>query len=145
MATAVVSNFSRPPEWSDEDRMYYLMAPFPPNTRLSRSDSKVAFWWSFIKTSSKELRRWVFTERDLINRFKYKGSEPKCLKAVLECLEKAGEARNLSSYREGGWVNWGIKVLTSPMLWAWKRYVSAKEEEFILVDVVKVMIDWLIN
>lgn len=121
--------------------MYYLMAPFPPNTQPSVSDSKVAFWRSFIRSSNQELRRWVFTERDLVDRFKYKGSEARCLKVVLECLERAGDVRRLSSYRGetgGGWVWWGVGVLASPVLWAWKRYVSNKEEEFTLVDVAKV-------
>ena len=44
-----------PAEWSDAERMHFLMAPFPPGSDLTPNNSKVKFWRSLILSSSKEL------------------------------------------------------------------------------------------
>ena len=147
------TDFTRPPEWSDEERMYFLLAPFPSSVKPTLSDAtKVAFWRSLIITSSKELQQLVFSERQLTERFRWRGSEPKCLRAVIECLECSGETRKLSSYvGDGGsvgWWRWGVQVVTKPFSWAWRWYWGSKvrgserqdvsEEQYVLVTAIKV-------
>ena len=141
--------FTYPSEWSDEDRMYYLIAPFPPDTRPTLSDSKVTFWRTLIFSSSRDLCKYVFTMRELLERLQWRGMQPKGLDTVIELMERVGEVRKMSSYRlseEGGWVEWGVAVVSSPLSWAWKRYMSnnssaQENEEYVIVAFVKVTVD----
>ena len=121
---------------------------------LTLSDAtKVAFWRALIISSSKELKQLVFSEHRLSERFRWRGSEPKCLQAVIECLEFSREARKLSSYvgdGGSGWLRWGMQAMTRPLSWAWKRYWSSEvrgseiqlqgmsEEQYVLVQTLKV-------
>ena len=58
--------------------------------------------------------------------------------------------RNLEKFKdcdyqgEGiGWAEWGMKLLSRPVSWAWKRYVSSGQDhgevEFVLVSLIKVV------
>ena len=146
------SGFTRPPEWSDEERMYYLLAPCPPSATPSLSDGKIAFWRGMVITSSKEMKKLVFNEGELCERFRWRGTAPKCLRLVIECMERNGDARKLSSYEDidgvgGGWLRWGVTVMTRPISWAWRWYWgsagtgnqrSNAVENYVLVSVVKV-------
>ena len=154
VSSASAVDFARPPEWSDEERMYFLLAPFPPSVKPTLSDAtKVAFWRGLIISSSKELKQLVFSERELSERFRWRGSEPKCLRAVIECMESSGEARKLSSYvgdGGSGWWRWGVQAMTKPLSWAWQRYWGSEvrgserqlqdvsKEQYVLVKTVKV-------
>ena len=136
--------FTRPREWSDEERMYYLLSPFPPSTVIpSLADSKASFWRAIIISSSKELKKLVFSERELCERFRWRGTAPKCLRAVIDCMECSGEVRKLSSYEtvNSGWLRWGLLMVTRPISWAWRWYWGTSqtvEEKYVLVAVVKV-------
>ena len=139
------SGFTHPPEWSDEERMYYLLAPFPPNVQSPLSDPKMAFWRSLILSSSFDLQEWVFTERELSDRFRWHGIERKSLFLVINALEKSREIQRLCDYQgEGiGWAEQGMKLLSRPVSWAWRRYVSGGQDhgevEFVLVSLIKVV------
>ena len=113
-------------------------APFPPNVQPPLSDPKMAFWRSLILSSSFDFQEWVFTERELSNRFRWKGIEPKSLSLVINALEKSREIQRLCNYQgEGiGWAEWGMKL-------SWRRYVSGGQDhgevEFVLVSLIKVV------
>ena len=141
--------FKYPPEWADEERMYFLIAPFPPNSQISLSNDKIIFWKSLIHSSCRELCQWVFTERELLERFSWRGLLPKCLSVVISSLEKSGELRRVSEYRteEMGWAEWGMKLLYRPVSWAWQKYVSTSgtsDEAYTLVELLKVFDNTLI-
>lgn len=139
-------DFARPPEWKEVERMYYLLAPFPPGSNATTADPKLAFWRSLILSSSKELGKVTFTERELEERFRWRGTEPRCLSVTLECMERYREVRRLSSYSSGGtkgWMAWSVQVLSAPVSWAWTRYVSGstserKNEKYVITELVKV-------
>ena len=127
--------------------MYYLLAPFSPGSSVATTDPKLAFWRSLILSSSKDLGKVTFTIKELEQRFRWRGSEPRCLSAILEYMDRYREVRRLSSYSLGrtkGWLEWGAGALSAPIAWAWTRYVSGwtdeqgKNERFIIPDMVKV-------
>lgn len=139
-----------PPEWLDDERMFFLLAPFPPTAKPTTSDPKVAFWRSLILSSSHELQELIFSEASLVERFRWRGSAPKCLSAVIRCMESSGEARKVSSYSDTGWGKWTAGLVSRPISWAWQWYwgsgsrdgsFAASEEQYVLVKVVKVMED----
>lgn len=63
-------SISYPPDWEDEERMHFLLAPFPPSSvrGLSLRDHKVHFWSSLIHSVSHQLRKPVFTGREIAER-----------------------------------------------------------------------------
>ena len=138
-------DFVRPPEWTDEERMYYLLAPFPPGSSTATTDPKLSFWRSLILGSSKDLGKATFTIKELEERFRWRGSQPRCLPVILECMDRCGEVRRLSSYSSEptkGWLAWGAQAISAPVKWAWTRYVGPtderKNERFIITDMIKV-------
>ena len=141
-------DFVKPPDWTDEERMYYLLAPFPPGSSTTTNHPKLAFWRSLILSSSKDLGKVTFTVRELEERFRWRESVPGCLSVILECMDRCGEVRRLSSYSAGrtkGWLEWGAAALSAPVAWAWTRYVSGqpdqgKNERFIITNMVKVRV-----
>ena len=142
-------DFVRPPEWTEEERMYYLLAPFPPGSSTSITNPKLAFWRSLILSSSRDLGKVTFTQKELEERFRWRGSEPRCLSVTLECMERCREVRRLSIYSSGGsrgWMEWGAQALSAPVTWAWTRYVSGhtgeqKNERYIITELVKVWVE----
>ncbi len=140
--SAKFPRFQPPSEWNDEDRMYYLLAPFPADTDPLLSDSKLMFWKALIITSSRELGECVFTKRQLCERFKWREMQPKCLTIVIQAMERLGDIKKFASYQErNGWIGWGVSIVTSPVTWAWNKYMSSneeEEEEYILLGHVKV-------
>lgn len=135
-----MAQFKVPPEWTDDDRMYYLLAPFQDTNELDSSDSKVVFWRSLINSSSKDIGECVFTVSQLCERLKWKEMEPKCLNNVINIMEKMGEVVKTSKANQG-WVGWGVSMVTSPVSWAWKKYVangSSNDEEYMIISHVKV-------
>ena len=138
--------FQCPSEWKDEDRMYFLLAPFPLIDEPSISDSKVTFWRTLIVSSSRDLGECVFTKRQLCERLKWHDMEPKCLNEVIKVMENMGDIRKVSNYENNtGWIGWGVSVVSSPLKWAWRNYVSppvnSDDEEYVIVSYVKVRQD----
>ena len=73
-----VMAFVYPSEWSDEDRMHFLLSPFPIGSNLPPSnDQKVKFWSSLILESGRDMKKPCFTEKELAERFKWKGITPR--------------------------------------------------------------------
>ena len=151
MADGSTDRFAHPPEWSDRERMHYLLAPIPPNKALTVNDSKITFWSNLIKSSSRELRRPVFTERELLTRLKWNQVSPSCLSFVIESMERAGEITRVSEIRQSvdqgssavGWLSWGVGVIRKPVSWAMKNYLPSStgtnvDEEYVVVSAVKV-------
>ena len=151
MAAFNPPKFRYPPEWGDRERMNYLLAPIPPNKSLSSHDSKITFWASFIKSSSQELKKPVFTERELQARFKWNQfTSPGCLSSVISSMESAGEVIKMTEIRQSvqqnvGWVSWGVGMIKKPMSWALKNYLSSPaganmDEEYVVVSAIKVYV-----
>lgn len=137
----MASKFEVPKEWADEERMYFLMSPFPPNSFPTLSDPKVSFWKSLIYSSCRDLSRWSFTERELTDRLSWNGMQPKNLSVVISTLERAGEVQRLSSFQPKSWMEWGRGLITHPLSWAWQKYVAAapeSEEVYVIVSLIKV-------
>ena len=140
------ASFTRPPEWSDEERMSFLLAPFPLNKNPSPSDSKIIFWSSLIISSSRELKKPLFTERELLSRLKWKQStSPSCLAVVIKSMEKAETITKLSAFSQaaasgGSWLSWGLGVAVKPVSWALKNYLpsSQYDGEYIINTLIKV-------
>lgn len=57
-----------PPDWEDEERMHFLLGPFPPTALLSVADQKVRFWSSLVSSTCRLLRQPVFSERQMAQR-----------------------------------------------------------------------------
>lgn len=135
---------THPSEWSDEDRMSYLLAPFPPSAKpLPLDDPKFSFWSSFILSSSRELRRFVVSARDLQERFRWNGqTRPGCLSVVLESMEKTGAITKLADFYsvQQSWMLWGANLVKKPVSWALKSYlpVYVYEGEYVINCVAKV-------
>lgn len=143
--------FVYPPEWSDKQRMNYLLAPITSSKMISPSDPKITFWSTLIKTSSRELQRPMFTEIELQARFKWNKenqiTSPSCLSAVICSMESAGEITRMSEIRQSvrreniGWVSWGVGMISKPVSWALKNYLSSQsnvDEEYVVLATVKV-------
>lgn len=129
--------------------MHYLLAPFPPNKTLTAQEPKITFWSNLIKTSSQELRRPLFTERELQARFKWNEvTSPSCLSHVISSMERIREVTKMSEIRQAvqqervGWVSWGVGMIGKPVSWAVKNYLSSGavnvDEEYVVVATVKV-------
>ena len=132
-----------PAEWSDAERMHFLMAPFPPSSDLTFNNSKVKFWRSLILSSSRELKRPVFTEDELVERLKWRGMTASCLPDVIEMMEKGGDVTKLTEFAgssDVGWLSWGVGVASKPVQWALRRYLPAKKytREYVVTSVLKV-------
>ena len=148
MAAFDPPKFRFPPEWEDKERMHYLIAPIPPNKSLSSHDPKITFWASLIKSSSQELQKPVFTERELQARFKWNQfTSPSCLSSVIISMENAGEVIKMAKIRQPvqqnvGWVSWGVGMIKN-VSWALRNYVSSPasanvNEEYVVVSAIKV-------
>ena len=138
-------NFSYPEEWSDRDRMGYLLAPFPPATKpLPANNPKISFWSSLIMSSSRELQSLVVSEKDLLERFKWNGhTSPKCLDLVLEEMERLGHLMKVSDFSKGaeGWMWWSVGMLHRPVSWAVKSYllpVAKYKGDYVIKSLVEV-------
>lgn len=134
-----------PPEWSDRDRMNYLLAPFPPSTKtLSQDNPKFYFWSSLVLSSSREMHSLVISEKDLQERFQWNGKTcPKCLGMVLEEMERTGHLMKLSDFYnldQSSWVWWGVGMLKKPVSWVVKSYLPAVkyEGEYVIKSLAEV-------
>lgn len=134
-----------PSEWSDKDRMNYLLAPFPPSDKpLLLDDPKLSFWSSFILSSSRKLRKFVVSARDLQERFRWNGqTSPGCLSVVLESMEKTGEITKLAEFysvQQRSWLSWGANMVKKPVTWVLGSYLPAYayEGEYVLNTIAKV-------
>lgn len=133
-----------PSEWSNKERMSYLLAPFPPSDKpLPLDDPKLAFWSSLILSSSKELCKVIVSVRDLQERFRWNGeTSPGCLSLVLQSMEKTGEVTKLVDFYsvEQSWLSWGVDIVKKPVTWALKPYLPAYkyEGEYVVNSVAKV-------
>ena len=143
----MATSFTHPPEWKDEERMYFLFSPFPPNTTVPASDPKVEFWSSLVMSSSKELGEPIFTEQVLKDRFKWKQSTPSCLFSVLQSMETCRLIVRMSEFNKpspstNSWLSWGVGIAAKPVSWAMKSYLPAKkyDGEYVLHSLVKVRI-----
>ena len=137
--------FTLPPEWSDEERMHYLLAPLPPHrTAPSHSDPKIKFWSSLILGSSRELKKPFFTAEELVGRLNWKGISPSCLPAVMEVMERKGDVMKMPEYeaasQNAGWVAWGVGMVVKPVSWVWRSYFPKKNYQgtYIITAIVKV-------
>ena len=147
------TSFTYPPEWTDEERMHFLLAPFPAaassssgagNTPSTRDNPKMRFWSSLVISSCRELREPVFSERGLMERFKWKGTSPSCLPTVLQVMEREANIKKLSEFeaaQNSDWVRWGLGVMSKPLTWAWRSYFSAQKYEgaYVITSLVKVI------
>ena len=137
---------SYPAEWSDEERMHFLMAPFPPGSQppnIGFNNPKVKFWRCFILSSSKEMKRPVFTEEDLVERLKWRGVAPSCLPEVIQVMEKEGDVIKLTDFvgsLDVGWAEWMFRMVSKPVAWTLRSYLPAKNStaEYVVTPVLKV-------
>ena len=137
---------SYPAEWSDEERMHFLMAPFPPGSQtpnIGLNNPKVKFWRCFILSTSKEMKRPVFTEEDLMERLKWRGVAPSCLPDVIRVMEREGDVIKLTEFvgdLDVGWAAWMFGVVSKPVAWTLRSYLPAKKctAEYVITPVLKV-------
>ncbi len=138
------NKISYPPEWSDKERMSYLLAPFPPSDKpLSLDDPKFSFWSSLILSSSRELRTAIVTNNTLQRRFKWNGTiSPGCLDVVLEGMERIGDVKKLSDFYSSNqsWLSWGVGVVKRPVSWALSAYItdSKYDGEYVISTIASV-------
>ena len=139
------TNITYPSEWSDRERMSYLLAPFPPSSgTLNLKDPKFTFWSSLILSSSRELHCGVATESDLMERFRWEGTTcPACLSLVLEGMERKGDVTKLEEFfgsGQGSWLSWGASMMKKSISWALRSYLPGSKYEgaYVVGCVVKV-------
>ena len=78
-----------------------------------------------------------------MERFKWKGTVPGCLTAVLQVMEKEASIKKLSEFeaaQSSDWLQWGLGVVTKPLTWAWQSYFSARKYDgvYVITSLVKV-------
>lgn len=125
--------------------MHFLLSPFPLNSTPSPQDPKQTFWSSLILSSSKELNKPSFTEKDLQARFKWNQTlVPSCLGSVIQSMEKCGTVVKMSDFVQAtekvGWLTWGVNMVSKPVGWALSGYVSSGKYngEYVLTTLLKV-------
>lgn len=81
-------NSSCQSEWSDDQVMDVMFAPFRDNRDVNpRSwDSKLSFWTDAIRNYCRSNRLLIFNARQLPGLFERKGKIPTCLNIVLDDL-----------------------------------------------------------
>ena len=138
-------NISYPQEWSDRDRMNFLLSPFPPSTQnISQDNSKFCFWSSLVLSSSRELCSLVVSEKVLQERFKWNDQHyPMCLGLVLEEMEGIGHLVKLTDFYntdQSSWMWWSVGMLKKPVSWAVKSYlpVTKYKGEYIIKPLAEV-------
>ena len=144
MATSTCSGetFNVPPEWNDNERMRFLLSPFPPNVAVKYDDPKVKFWRALIMSSCKQLKRISFTEDQLVERFCWNTFRPRCLGPILEAMVRHGDIQKRSDWfgSNEGWMRWGVGLLSRPVSWVWGSTAPrASGEKYILQGAVKVL------
>ena len=140
------ASFLRPPEWTDKDRMHFLLAPFSQGSSPSHQDPKLTFWTSLILSSSEELNKPYFTEEELKTRFKWNQTlSPCCLETVIETMERCGVVTKEREFVGGsgqvGWLLWGLKAVAKPVSWAFNSYFPSNNKysgRYIIAAQVKV-------
>ena len=137
----MAETFNLPPEWNDNERMRFLLSPFPPNVAIKYDDSKVKFWRSLIINSCKQLKKISFTEDQLLERFCWNTFRPRCLGPVLEAMLRHGDIQKKSDWNGSneGWIKWSANVLSKPVSWLWRSPAATScDEEYVLIGPVKV-------
>lgn len=140
------STITFPNEWEDEERMGYLIAPFPPNRVLSEKDDKFYFWKKLILFSSKQLNKTTFTLSELKMRLTWKGLTPTCLSRVVEQMEADHVIRKLedwSSAPASSWGGWAKQLTSQGVSYMWQHVVGKAENdhiEYIIIDQIKVFV-----
>lgn len=135
------TTFSLPPEWNDNERMRFMLSPFPPNITIKYDDSKVKFWRSLIISSCKQLKRLSFTEDQLVERFYWNTFRPRCLGPILDAMERQGDIQKKADVigANEGWMRWGVNVLSKPISWLWGNAATRTcVVEYVLQGTVKV-------
>lgn len=95
-------------------------------------------------SSSRELRKFIVSARDLQERFKWNGqTSPGCLSVVLESMERTGEVTKLSDFysvQQQSWLSWGAGMVKKPVTWALGSYLPAQEYEgeYVINSIAKV-------
>lgn len=134
------TTFSLPPEWNDNERMRFMLSPFPPNITIKYDDSKVKFWRSLIISSCKQLKRLSFTEDQLVERFYWNTFRPRCLGPILDAMERQGDIQKKADVigANEGWMRWGVNVLSKPISWLWGNAATRTcVVEYVLQGTVK--------
>lgn len=142
----MAAGFTLPDEWSDEERMHYLLSPFPPDWVPSGSDPKCAFWSLLVMRSCRELGTPLFTEAEVTDRLRWRGLRARCMPHVLQSMERSGQLQKRSELEalgsKVGWLRWGADVAAKPLTWAWRSYFSGEEAaykgHYVLVPMIKV-------
>ena len=144
--------WTRPEEWNNDDRMHFLMSPYPPGKYPSLEDAKFKFWSRLIHSSSCEVCKISFSLSDVSERFERNSLRPKCLREVVQLMERQGSIVQLERYEQrlreqtDGLVSWGVGVLARPLSWAWRYMTNASRSathshgRFIIVDRLQVSI-----
>lgn len=144
--------WTRPEEWNNDDRMYFLMSPYPPGKEPSFEDAKFKFWSRLIHSSSCEVCKVTFSLNDVNERFERNSLRPKCLREVVQLMERQGSVVQLERYEQrvreqsNGLVSWSAGMLARPLSWAWRYVTNAGPSaihshcRFIVVDRLHVSI-----
>ena len=144
------TDWSKPTEWSDTERMHYLMAPFPPDkTSVPEEDSKFVFWSNIIIKSTTQLNRISFSISELEDRFVWNSLRPKSLHPVLSTMERKGSIVRVDSYikqieQKNGLMSWSLSLVSQSLSWTW-RYVTGSHQsskpyqgKYVMVDRLQV-------
>ena len=142
--------WTRPEEWNNDDRMHFLMSPYPPGKEPSLEDPKFKFWSGLIHSSCSEMCKITFSLSDVNERFERNSLRPKCLREVVHLMERQGSLVPLERYEQtlreqtDGLVSWSVGVLARPLSWAWRYMTNANKSaahihgRFIIVDRLQV-------
>jgi charged multivesicular body protein 7 len=145
--------WAKPPEWSDTDRMHFLMAPFPPGKDCAPiEDAKFKFWSKLIARSTIELNRISFSLMEVEERFLWNSLRPKCLFPVLSTMENNGQIVKLDSFLKQterqqniavGLLSWGVSAISSSLSWTWRymygssRSANSYQGRYLLIGRLK--------
>lgn len=142
---SVSDNFTVPEEWQNDERMGYLLAPFPPNRSPLENDDKLCFWSKLILSSSKQLNKTTFTLPELQRRFTRRNVSPTCLVEVVDHMHRTGVIERVEKWSaptsEASWRGWAQQVTANSFWYLWESVMGKADNdtvEFIILDQIKV-------
>jgi hypothetical protein len=129
MSTEPKTWASKPPEWSDDERMNALFSPFRARElNPIYFDAKLKFWKKAINAYLTETQTIKFKVRDLEEAFVRNGMKPKCLDIVLDSIlnDTCCQIKERNSLlKQQSWLTFAFtRLVWSPLSWTTSYLIS---------------------
>lgn len=118
-AVTLPDNFF-PQCWDNDERMYFLLAPFRPKALNPISyESKLIFWRNLIRKYCEAKGSAQVSLPELISAFMRKGKKPHALETVLSEMEAEREIVKMGKFMEAQqpWRDWAHRSMYNVISW----------------------------